>query len=536
MCDQRVQYKAMEQPREVSPVGRATTLLQFAGGEEPMPEEDSVQLRERVREKPSEDLVRYVNAPALARSLRTAFEPQMQIHLAHTVMLARQRIISHADARAILDALIEIREAGPAAIATDAGLEDLYSHLERALIRKIGPDVGGRMHTGRSRNDLGVTTARLVLRSSVLDLLDRVITFHGTLLALADAHIETVMPGLTHSQHAQISTLGYYLAAFADLTYRDLDRLEAAYGRTNRNPLGAAALTTTGFPLDRNLTTTLLGFDGLVENGYDAIVARDDVTETAAAVALLMTNVSRLAEDLWIWSTLEFGYIELADRYCSVSSIMPQKKNPGVLEKLKAMSARAIGDAMAAFAAVKNVSFSECGDAQTGGDEPTHGAIGEAVAALDLLNGVLPSTTIKKERMRYLAEIGFATMTELADTIVRETGMSFRMAHNVVGRTVVAAVDTGQVATDLTVEMLDASCQELFGHPLGLAPEALRKALDPWENVCIRTVTGGPAPEEMARMLADARARQAAAEQRLQVRRAHVADAEKQLRQAIDTL
>ena len=487
--------------------------------------EDRVQLRERVREKPSDDLVKHVNAPGLAEELQVAFEPQMQIHLAHTVMLARQGIISRADARRILAVLVELRDAGPSALAIDPGLEDMYSHIERALIRRVGPDVGGRMHTGRSRNDLGVTTARLVLRAHTLDLFDRLLAFQLVVLDLAAAHVETVMPGLTHSQHAQVITLGYYLAAFADVVARDLARLEAAYGRVNRNPLGAAALTTTGFPLDRQLTTELLAFDGLVENGYDAIVSRDDVTELASGVALLMTNLSRLAEDLWMWSTLEFGYVELADRYCSVSSIMPQKKNPGVLEKLKALSAQAIGDAMATFATVKNVSFSECGDAQTGGNRPLHAALDAAIVSLDLYRGVLPSTTIKKERMRYLAEVGFATMTELADTIVREKGMSFRMAHNIVGKTVATAIDEGKTAIDLTTAMLDAACEELFDQPLGLSPEALRRALDPWENVRVRRVTGGPAPEELDRLLGVARKRQVAAEQRQSERRAHIAAA-----------
>ena len=494
-----------------------------------MSEGDNVQLRERVHEKPSDDLVQRVNAPALARALQVAFEPQMQIHLAHTAMLARQGIIGQSDARAILTVLVEIHRAGPTGLEIDHGLEDMYSHIERALIRRVGPEVGGRMHTGRSRNDLGVTTDRMVLRTNLLALLDDVLAFHQVLLDLAEAHIETVMPGLTHSQHAQIITLGYYFAAFADVVSRDLARLEAAYGRVNRNPLGAAALTTTGFPLDRGMTTTLLGFDGLVENAYDAIVSRDDVTEATAAVATLMTNLSRLAEDLWIWSTLEFGYAELADRYCSVSSIMPQKKNPGVLEKIKAMSAQAIGDSMAAFSAVKNVSFSECGDAQTGGNLPLDAAIRLAITALDLFRGVLPSTTFRKERMRYLAEIGFATMTELADTIVREKGMSFRMAHNVVGKTVARALEEGKTAIDLTTQMLDESCQELFGHPLGLTQAALTQALDPWGNVCVRTVTGGPAPSEMARMLAGAANRQQAAEARQQKRRKHLAESKSQL-------
>jgi argininosuccinate lyase len=501
-----------------------------------MTQHDEVQLRERVREKPGEDLVRHFNAPKFDRQLREAFDPQMQIHFAHTLMLTRQGIVRPEDARAILGVLRDINAAGPSGLGRDPGLEDMYSHIERALIRRVGPDVGGRMHTGRSRNDLGVTTDRLVLRAQVLDLFERLLAFQRTLLELAEAHVETVMPGLTHSQHAQIITLGYYFAAFGDLIWRDLERLEAAYGRVNRNPLGAAALTTTGFPLDRQLTTGHLGFDGLVENGYDAIVARDDATETAAAVALLMTHISRLSEDLWMWSTLEFGYIELADRYCSVSSIMPQKKNPGVLEKVKGLSAHAIGDAMAAFASVKNVSFSECGDAQEGGNEPLADAIDATLATLEIYVGVLTTMSVRKERLRHLAEIGFSTMTELADVIVREKGMSFRMAHNIVGKTVQRAVDEGLSAMQVTTAMLDESARELFGHDLGLSEAALRRALDPWENVVVRKVTGGPAPDEMARMLGNARARLDAADARQRGRRASIAGARERLEREVGEL
>jgi argininosuccinate lyase len=494
-----------------------------------MAEHDTVMLRERLREDPSADLVRHVSGPALEREMRDSFDPQMQIHLAHTAMLARQGIVSREDARRILATLVEIDRGGQDALERDPSLEDLYSHVERALIRKVGPDVGGRMHTGRSRNDLGVTTQRLVLRGKLLHLLDGVLAFEQVLVVMAGEHVETVMPGLTHSQHAQVITLGYYLAALADVVARDRERLEAALGRVNKNPLGAAALTTTGFPLDRAMTARLLGFDGLVENGYDAIVSRDDVVETGAAVALLMTHLSRLCEDLWLWSTLEFGYAELADRYCSVSSIMPQKKNPGVVEKIKALAAEAVGGASAAFAAVKNTSFSECGDAQTGGNRPVYDAVAAASTSLELLCGVLRTLTIKKERMQHLAEIGFATMTELADVIVREKGMSFRMAHNIVGLTVRQAVDEGKSAMELTGAMLDVSSQELFGQPLGLSEAALRGALDPWQNIVVRKVTGGPAPEEMARMLGNAAGRLKDAESRQEARRGAIKGAREEL-------
>lgn len=497
---------------------------------------DSVQLRERVHEDPSPDIVRYLNAPSLAREKVDAFDPQMQIHFAHTVMLARQNIIARDEARGILGALRSIDEAGAAGLVADSGLEDLYSHIERDLIRRIGSDVGGRMHTGRSRNDLGVTTSRMILRNQTLELIDQLVGFLGVLLDLSEKHVRTVMPGLTHSQHAQVITLGYYFAALASVVGRDLDRLEAAYGRINRNPLGAAALTTTGFPLDRQLTTELLGFEGLVVNGYDAIVSRDDVTETAAVVALLMTNASRLAEDIWMWCTLEFGYVELADRYCAVSSIMPQKKNPGVIEKIKALSAEAVGASMTAFAAVKNVSFSECGDAQAGANVPLGHAVQCAIVVLDLYKGVLSTMTVNQERLAHLAAIGFATMTELADTIVREKGLSFRMAHNIVGKTVVYLIEEKKSAVELTTEMLDQSSQDLFGTSLGLSPESVARALDPWGNIEVRTVAGGPAPGEMHRMIGLQRKHLAAALTRQAGRRAAIAAARSNLKSTVAEL
>src|SRR5690606_8219744 len=259
-------------------------------------------------------------------------------------------------------------------------------------------------------------------------------------LDLAERYAETIMPGYTHSQHAQPITLGYYFAAFADVLARDARRIDAAYATNNCNPLGAAALTTTGFPIDRAQTTRSLGFDGLVENGYDAVASRDDAEEATCALAILGVHLARLAEDLFVWHTAEFGLVEFSDDYANVSSIMPQKKNPGLLEFVKKEAGHLIGSATQALAAIKGSWFTDASDASDGGNDPAMEACQTAVACLEVLAGALGSMEVRADHMLHLARTGYGTMTEVADTIVRDSGISFREAHNIVGKTVVQAL------------------------------------------------------------------------------------------------
>jgi argininosuccinate lyase len=465
-------------------------------------EKQPVDLRERVKGPPAPELVRAYQAPSLALELKEAFGHEMAVHLAHALMLARQGIIPAPDARQIVRAVLDLRQDGPPALAVDHTLEDVYSYVERHLVKRLGPEVGGRLHTGRSRNDLHATTWRMALRAKLLAVREGLLDLRRVLLELGDRHAGTVMPGYTHTQHAQPITFGYYCLAFADLLARDHARLAGAYDRCNRCPLGAGALTATSFPIDRDLTARWLGFDGLVEVAYDAVSARDDAAEATAVLALLMTNVSRLALDLQTWNTLEYGFVEIGDAFANVSSIMPQKKNPHALEHAKAAAAKVTGALTAVLGAMKNTSYADVSDGVTAINEPALDAASRTMLVLPLLTAVLRTLTFHPDRMRHLAAIGYGTATDLADAIVRETGLSFRMAHNIVGRTVARALAEGKAATDITLAMLDESCQALFDRPLGLSGETVAKALDPTHNVAARTVTGGPAPGEMARMLA----------------------------------
>lgn len=460
-----------------------------------------VSLRERVKSPPAQVMVDSYFGPAVAAGIRFQFEPEMQVHLAHAVMLAQTGIVDRGEIARILDVLLTLRGTGVSALTIDHQQEDLYSYVERYLIERLSPETGGRLHTGRSRNDLHTTTWRLVLRSRLLDLLEAVNHLRATLLDLAVKHIDTVMPGYTHTQHAQPISFGYYLLSASDLIDRDFRRLSAALACCDRSPLGSGALSTTGFPIDREMTARLLGFPALVEVAYDGVAIRDDVHEAAAALAILMTGVSRVATDLQTWNTMEFGFIELDDAFSSVSSIMPQKKNPQALEHVKAVAAMATGALTTVLACSKNTALADVNDGVSAGNVPALDAIERTTRSLLVFEGAVSTLTARSDVMRRSAENGFGTATELADVIVRETGMSFRMAHNVVGRVVRETIEAGRTALDITSADLDEACKALFGHTLDIPQGEVRNALDPLENLKTRNVTGGPAPEGMVEML-----------------------------------
>jgi argininosuccinate lyase len=488
-----------------------------------------VSLRERVKAPPAQIMVDSYFGPAVAAGIRFQFEPELQVHLAHAVMLAEAGVVDRGEIARILDVLLGLRKSGVSALTIDYQQEDLYSYIERHLIDKLSPGTGGRLHTGRSRNDLHTTTWRLALRSRLLDLLDVVNRLRTTLLDMAGKHIDTVMPGYTHTQHAQPISFGYYLLSAHDLIERDFQRLRGALACCDRSPLGSGALSTTGFPIDRELTARLLGFPALVEVGYDGVSARDDLHEAAAALAILMTGASRVATDIQTWNTMEFGLVEIDDAFSSVSSIMPQKKNPQALEHLKGISAMAAGALITVLACSKNTAFADVNDGVTAGNVPALDALERATRALLVFEGAMATLTVHPAAMRHSAEIGFGTATELADIIVRETGLSFRMAHNIVGRVVRETIEAGRPAVAITAADLDQASRALFGDGISIAEDTVRTALDPAENLKLRTVTGGPAPERMLDMLArrsDALSKDAEAVAQVRTR---IADAAKEL-------
>ena len=423
------------------------------------------------------------------RSDRCIAEADILVDLAHVLMLEKQKIIDHESAKQLLSALLELFDEGVPEEVFDERFEDVHAGIESLLIESLGADAGGRMHMGRSRNDEVATCIRIRLREDILKQMSALLKVREVLVALAELHTGTIMPGFTHLQHAQPTTLAHHLLAYEQAFSRDFDRLRDTYVRVNRSPLGAAAFASTGYPINREYTASLLGFEGLVTNTMDAVASRDFALETLADLSILMVNTSRLCEDLIIWSTSFVKFVTLDDAFCSTSSIMPQKKNPDTAEIMRAKSGSVFGAFTGAILTVKGLPMSYNRDLQELTPHIWRGTR-DAKESLRLLIDMLSSATFDTERMKEEAGKGFSTSTELADTLVRTYGLPFRTAHNIVGR----AVQKG----DLSLATLEEAAREVgAGISLGeqgLTQQKIDAVLDVPYSIDLRKAPGGPAP------------------------------------------
>jgi argininosuccinate lyase len=417
----------------------------------------------------------------------------IEIQYAHTLMLARQGIISEETARNCVRGLNALDRAELASAPYDGKTEDLFFHVEGALERLCGKSTGGSMHTARSRNDLAVTQYRMCLRSGILAIVRSLNTAQRALIGLAREHVSTLMPAYTHTQPAQPITLTHYLLAVVELLGRDERRLQAAYATVNRCPMGACAISTTGFPIDREFTASLLGFEGLQLNSYGAIAATDYLTETAGAIMTAMLNLGRVTQDFLLWCTAEFGYLRLSNAWVQISSIMPQKRNPVPFEHVRVLAGKALGQAQGIFTCLHNTPFGDINDAEDDLQPLVFGATTDAVRALDLFAGVLGGCEVNTVRMAERAAADFLTVTEVADTLVRREGVSFREAHHLVSASVREL--RGNYSAQAMIEAVEALAPSHFGRALNTSREELLEALDPWHFVAIRRAPGGPAPE-----------------------------------------
>ena len=416
-------------------------------------------------------------------------QADLLVDRAHLIMLQEQGLISKDLCSRIIGALDALSE-------SDLGAgEDVHEAIEAFVISKVGPE-GGRMHTGRSRNDEVATCIRLALREEMLSLMEEQLSLIQTMTTLAEKHTATMIPGFTHMQHAQPTVLAHHLLAHADAFLRDFSRINDAYKRVNQSPLGAAAFASTGFAINRLRTCQLLGFDGLVENSMDAVSTRDFILEVLSDLSIFMVNLSRLAEELILWSTLEFGYLELDNLYASTSSIMPQKKNPDTAELARGKTGSVIGSLMSALVICKALPLSYDRDLQEATPHLWRG-LDWTRSTVRILDGCVSTLKLNLDRLEESSGAGFATATELADTLVRSTGMPFRTAHSIVGR--IAAF--GQRPS---LAQLDAVALEVAGFrpsECGFSSGDLDRALDPKSNVALRENIGGPGPFEVNRMV-----------------------------------
>ncbi|MDD3135158.1 MAG: argininosuccinate lyase [Methanoregula sp.] len=423
------------------------------------------------------------------RADRCIADADILVDIAHVMMLDKQQINDHEITKQLLTALLELHDEGVPDEVFDDRLEDVHAGIEALIIEALSAEVGGRMHMGRSRNDEVATCIRIKLREDLLKQMGALLKVREVLIALSDQHRESIMPGFTHMQHAQPTTLAHHLLAYEQAFSRDFDRLRDAYARVNQCPLGAAAFASTGYPINRELTARLLGFDSLVTNTMDAVATRDFALETLADLTILMATVSRLCEELVIWSTSFVKFVTLDDAFCSTSSIMPQKKNPDTAEIMRAKTGSVFGAYTGALITVKGLPMSYNRDLQELTPNLWRG-MRDAKESLRLLIDMLSSATFETARMKEEAGKGFSTATELADTLVRNYGLPFRTAHNIVGRAV--------QKESLSLETLEEAAKDLdVGISLvknGLTQQQIDEALDVNYSISLRKSPGGPAP------------------------------------------
>ena len=352
---------------------------------------------------------------------------------AHAIMLARREIVSDKDLRQILIWLGRAEEDyANGAFALQPENEDVHMNVESYLIDGAGIEYGGKLHTARSRNDQVLVDAHLYTREQILETQTGLSQLCRAFLKIASDHAETVMPGYTHMQHAQPISLGFWATAYVSMFLRDLKRLDAAYALANMNPLGACAIAGTSFEIDRRLTAKLLGFDAVHEHALDAISSRDFIAETLFSLALLMTNLSRLGEELVYWTTHEFDMAVFDDAYAMGSSIMPQKKNPDIAELVRGRCGRVYGDLLNLLTNLKGLPLGYNRDLQED-KPPLWNAFDVVQSCLGILPGLLETIRFKTDRMSELCDANFATATELANYLAREHGIAFRECHEIVG-------------------------------------------------------------------------------------------------------
>ena len=447
------------------------------------------------------------------------FAADLAVDRAHVVMLTEQGILEADEAGAILEALDAVESAGYDELPEG---EDVHEAIETAVIERVGP-TGGRMHTARSRNDEVATCIRYRLRADLLGAFAAVIGCRETLLAVARDHAETVMPGYTHLQPAQPTTVGHWALSYEGALARDTDRLIAAYGRCNRSPLGAAAFAGTPFDIDRERTADLLGFDGLVENAMDAASSRDGLLESTAALANLATTLSGLATD--VIDHAGRGTLELDDDYASTSSIMPQKKNPDTMELVRATAGRAGGSLEGLALTLKGLPRAYNRDLQRATPFAWE-AVDAVTAATEVTTGALATATWDEAALAAAAGEGFSTATGVADALAM-AGVPFRTAHEVVAMAAEEGGDRGA---------LEAATAEVLGEELTdyLDDETLEAALDPAASVASRNSRGGPAPAAVAASIERAADRLTADAATLRDTRSALREAESALQAEVD--
>ncbi len=446
----------------------------------------------RFERPPEEEVLAFSQSVDIDRRL---LPYDVWLNQAHAIMLFRCGIIPKEVASPLLSALLELDQlVERGEFELDWRKEDVHMNVESWVREKVGPEIGGALHTARSRNDQVLADCRMYVREEILNAHEALSSLVQTLLEIGREHAETVTVGFTHTQHAQPITLGFWATSYASAFLRDLSRLERAFSVTNLNPLGACALAGTSLPIDRRLTTKLLGFEGMVRHALDAVQSRDFLLEVLFALASVALTLSRLAEEVVLWSAPEFGFLELDDAYAMGSSIMPQKKNPCVAELTRARTGRVLSALLQLSTVLKGIPSGYNRDLQED-KPPVWSAFDALIPSLRVMRGALSSARFKVGRMREMAGRGGTQATELANFLVRERGMPFRRAHEVVGEVAGRLARAGREFDD--PEEVARLLSELG---VRIEPDEIAPILDPSKLVRRQVSEGSTHPDEVLRM------------------------------------
>ena len=420
----------------------------------------------------------------------------VSINMAHMLSLLKSKEVSQDVASASLRFLNGL----PSDLELDASTEDVHHMIEQEAIKAIGMDRAGYLNLGKSRNDQVATALRMETRALLLGLTAASCGVQESLIGLVRRYGKLPMPGYTHLQHAQPITIAHHLQGYFEAVQRDVERAEQAYKRVNLSPMGAAALAGTSIRLDRDYVASLLGFDGLAENAMDAVSSRDFALESIAVAAMAMVNLSRMAEEIILWSSLEFGFAEVADEYSATSSIMPQKKNPVVAETVRAKCGSVLGELTASFAITKALPNSYNLDLQ---EVTPHlwRAMDGTISSAALMAEMLSSLEFDPDRLLASVQGDMSTATELANHLVREYGVPFRQAHAVVGDLVRLTLERASTLQETALEELPSVSSRIIGRPLKIDKDDLRRVLDVLKTLELTRTAGGANPHSVPRLL-----------------------------------
>lgn len=423
-------------------------------------------------------------------------EEDIQGSLAHVTMLGTCGILPLEDVDKIKNGLLKVQsKIRQGEIEFTVGDEDIHMNIEKALIDEVGP-VGGKLHTGRSRNDQVATDMHLYLRKRVVEFVGLLNKLQEALLGQASQNLDTIVPGYTHLQRAQPILFAHHLMAYVSMFQRDIERLQDSYKRINVLPLGAGALAGTTFPIDRHFVAQQLGFDGVYENSLDAVSDRDFIIEFLSNASMIMMHLSRLSEEMILWSSTEFRFVELDDAFCTGSSIMPQKKNPDVPELVRGKTGRVYGNLFGLLTVLKSLPLAYNKDMQED-KEGMFDTVRTLQGALQLYAPMVSTMKVNKERMRQAVNQDFSNATDIADYLVNK-GLPFRQAHEVIGKTVLYCIQNGKFLLDLKIEEY-LQFSELF-------ESDIYAVLQPEQVVNARNVYGGTATGQVSAAISRAEA------------------------------